>query len=239
MPTKTGRSLRLLIRTVPTRSFQAQSGPSRSAVSETSPHVRRTYVCDGLATKPSSRCVRSIARAAAPPARTPSAISPVTAPTASSAMRPPLQPPADPVPVANGAGAASSGAGAPGSDPPWSSRNGGEGAGAGGPARVERERRVGVGHERGVACDAERPAVEAEHEVEDTAGVAPGEQERDARDQDEQPDEPAAPGPAPVLPFPREPAAAAREHPDDDVLGNREQPPLHEDEAPRQALGVL
>src|SRR4029079_1490650 len=77
------------------------------------------------------------------------------------------------------------------------------------------------------------------HEVEDTAGVAPGEQERDARDQDEQPDEPAAPGPAPVLPFPREPAAAAREHPDDDVLGNREQPPLHEDEAPRQALGVL
>src|SRR4029453_19440767 len=47
---------------------------------------------------------------------------------------------------------------------------------------------------------------------------------------------PPAP-PAPVAPAPA-PAPIARQDRDDDVLGDRQQPPLHEHEPARQALGV-
>ena len=108
-----------------------------------------------------------------------------------------------------------------------------------GAALVEPEGRIRVRHQRRVAEHAERPAVEADDEVEQAARVAPGEEEREAGDEDEETDEAAAPAPRPVLAPPHQPAAATDDHADDEVLRDREQPPLDEHEPPRERAGVL
>ena len=78
-------------------------------------------------------------------------------------------------------------------------------------ALVEPERRVLVGHQRRVRDDAEHPAVHAEHEVEDAARVARGEEQRDAGEEHEQLDQagpPAAAAPPSSSSQPRSPVSA-------------------------------
>ena len=55
----------------------------------------------------------------------------------------------------------------------------------------EPEGRVHVRHQRGVGGDAEDPAVHPEHEVVEGFWIAPGEEQGDAGEEDEQADEPA------------------------------------------------
>ena len=109
-----------------------------------------------------------------------------------------------------------------------------------GAALVEAEGRVPVRHQTRVRHDPRHPAVEPEDDVEDAAGVAPGEEERDAREQDEEADEPAAEAaPLPVV-RPRGGERPPADHdPDEQVLGDREQPPLDEHEAARELPRVL
>ena len=109
------------------------------------------------------------------------------------------------------------------------------------PALVEPERRVGVRHQARVRDDPRHPAVEAEDEVEETARIPRHEQERDSGEEHEGPDEPAAIPPvpsAPVLASAGRGASAAEEDPEQDVLRDREQPPLHEHEPARESLRV-
>ncbi len=106
---------------------------------------------------------------------------------------------------------------------------------------IEAERRVLVAHEEHVGPDSGDPAVEPDDEVEDPSRIAAREYEGESREEHENPDqaglEPDAPEPV-VDPRGRV-APAAEEDPDDDVVRDREQPPLHEHEAAREALGVL
>ncbi len=108
-------------------------------------------------------------------------------------------------------------------------------------ALIEAERRISVGHQAGVRGDARDPAVEPEDEVEDAARVAPHEEERDRGEEHEQPDQPAVEAATPrlVIRGLDGPPAPAEEDPRDGVLRDREQPPLHEHEPARQALGVV
>ena len=109
------------------------------------------------------------------------------------------------------------------------------------PALVEPERRIGVGHQARIRDDPRHPAVEAEDEVEETARIPRHEQKRDRCEEHEGPDEPAPVPPVrtvPVLGSAGSGAGAAEEDPQQDVLGDREQPPLHQDEATREPLRV-
>jgi hypothetical protein len=65
------------------------------------------------------------------------------------------------------------------------------GGGHAGPALVEAERRVGVGHQGGVRDDAQHSAVHADDEVVQSSRVTAGEQQRDRREAHEQPDQAA------------------------------------------------
>ena len=107
-------------------------------------------------------------------------------------------------------------------------------------ARIESERWIGVRHQEDVRRDPHHPAVEADDEVEEPAGIPRREQERDCCEEHEDTDEPAAvpPVPAVVLSLAGRGAGAADEDPDQDVLGDCEQPPLHEHEPPREPLRV-
>ena len=107
-------------------------------------------------------------------------------------------------------------------------------------ALVESERWIGVRHQEDVRRDPHDPAVEAEDEVEEPAGIPRRVQERDCCEQHEDADEPAGipPVPAVVLSLAGRGAGAADEDPDQDVLGDCEQPPLHEHEPPREPLRV-
>ena len=115
------------------------------------------------------------------------------------------------------------------------------GSGHAGPALVQAERRVGVGHQGGVRDDPQHPAVHADDEVVQPARVAAREQQRDRREEYEQPDQPAVEGIG--LPgVPRGPGrgvgGAAGEHGDDGVLRDGQQPPLDQDQAAGEPLGV-
>ena len=92
---------------------------------------------------------------------------------------------------------------------------------------IEAERRIRVGHETHVDGDARDPAVESEDEVEDASRIARGEEKRHGGEEDERADEACleTDGPDPVSRF-RCRVAAAEEDPDDDVVGDGEQPPL-------------
>ena len=102
-----------------------------------------------------------------------------------------------------------------------------------GPSLVEPERRVLVAHQEHVGGDARDPAVEPEYKVEDSAWVAGGEEEPDPREEDEDADQAGleAESPCAVVRARRRVAPSPEEDADDDVLGDREQPPLHEHEA--------
>jgi len=63
-----------------------------------------------------------------------------------------------------------------------------------GAAHVELERRVAVGHQRGVGDDPQHPPVHPEHEVEHRLRVASGDGHDDRRDQHEDADQPAVRG---------------------------------------------
>ena len=107
-------------------------------------------------------------------------------------------------------------------------------------ALVETERWVLIGHQGGVGDDAVHPSIETHHEVEDRPRVAAGEQQGHGCEQHQEADEPGGlAGPAGVgrLP-PAEPPAAAEQR-DDQVLGERQQPPLDEHQAAGEVLGVL
>ena len=108
-------------------------------------------------------------------------------------------------------------------------------------ALVEAERRVLVAHQQDVPRDPRNPAVEPKHEVEELRRIARGEQKRDAGEQDENTDQPRleAEAPHPVVDLRGCVASSAQQDPDDDVVGDREQPPLHEHEPARQPLRVL
>ena len=107
-------------------------------------------------------------------------------------------------------------------------------------ALVETERRVFVAHEEHVGGDPSHPTVESEDEVEDASRVVADEQQRDPREEHEHADQACleAESPDPVVHPRGGVAAAAEEDPDDDVVRDRQQPPLHEDESPRQLLGI-
>ena len=126
----------------------------------------------------------------------------------------------------------------------WSSDGRGSSATAAAVVRaalVEPERRILVAHEEHVGGDARNPAVEPEHEVEDPARVARREEQRDTGEEHEDSDQAGL-----VARRPRRGrtardgrvAPAAEEDPDDDVLRDREEPPLHEHEPARQPLRV-
>ena len=107
---------------------------------------------------------------------------------------------------------------------------------------VEPERRILVPHQEHVGGDTCNPAVEPEDEVEEAARVARSEEQRDTCEEDEYSDQPRVPPGAPdavvVASVRGRVAPAAEKDPDDDVLRDREQPPLHEHEPARQPLGV-
>ena len=108
-------------------------------------------------------------------------------------------------------------------------------------ALVEPERWIGVRHQEDVRRDPHHPPVEAEHEVEEPAGIPRRKQERDSCEQHENPDQPAAVPPVPpavILSLTGRGAGATDEDPDQDVLGDCEQPPLHEHEPSREPLRV-
>ena len=116
-------------------------------------------------------------------------------------------------------------------------RPGGAGLGA---TLIETEGWIPVRHQARVRHDARDPAVEPEHEVEDAAGIAPGEDEREAGEEDEQADEAARERrPTPVVrPRCRERPASDHDR-DQQVLRDRQEPPLDEHEAAREVLGIL
>ena len=93
-------------------------------------------------------------------------------------------------------------------------------------AGIEPERRVLAGHERPVGDDAEHPAVEAEHEIEDLLRVPVLEQQQDAGDKHEDADQserPSGPG----------------EDSRDTKMRDAEQPPPDQREAAAQVLRVV
>ena len=109
------------------------------------------------------------------------------------------------------------------------------------PALVEPEWRVGVGHEARIRDDPRHPPIEAEHEVEETARIPRHEQERYSGEEHERPDQTAAVPPmppAPVLSSAGSGASTAEEDSEQDVVRDREQPPLHEHEPARESLRV-
>ena len=76
-------------------------------------------------------------------------------------------------------------------------------------AGVDAERRIFGRQQRGVGEHAQRPAVEPEHEVEDRAGILAAEEQHEARDEDEQVDDPEREwGPAGVVAAKETPAPA-------------------------------
>ncbi|GGR36741.1 hypothetical protein GCM10010282_31570 [Streptomyces roseolus] len=85
------------------------------------------------------------------------------------------------------------------------------------PSLVEAEGRIGVRHEARVGGGAEDPAVQADDQVEQVPGIARGEGEGEAGDHREQRDQAATPPSG---------AQAAGEEREDQVVGDREQPPL-------------
>jgi hypothetical protein len=138
IPTKSGRSLSLRIRIVPRKVSRAHSAPfeSMSALSDTIAYVGVAKSWVGDMRKPSSsRCVRSTAVSAHPPARRPNAMTPAITPTTINKILPTVPPPLRSSASMAGSAAcsATSGAGGCASDlvgslvsvPPWSSRNGG------------------------------------------------------------------------------------------------------------------
>ena len=215
---------------MPRNVSSAHSAPSvsRSALSDTIAYVADENSSVGDMTKPSSsRCVWSTATRAQPPARRPNATMPARMPTTTRTTRPTvllapggLQRPA----------------------PRSRSDSSADWRGALLDATlIEPERRVLVAHEEHVCRDSGDPAVEPDDEVEDPSWIAADEYEGESCEDHENPDqaglEPDAPEPV-VDPRGRV-APAAEEDPDDDVVRDREEPPLHEHEAARQALRVL
>ena len=106
-------------------------------------------------------------------------------------------------------------------------------------ALIQAERRVSVGHQADVHRHARDPAVQPEDEREDAGRVPVGEEEREAGDHHEQPDEPGVEARAPLVGVRRDVRTAAEQDPEDEVVGDREEPPLDEHEAARQLLRVL
>ena len=104
---------------------------------------------------------------------------------------------------------------------------------------IEPERRIRVGHQTRVDGDARDPTVEPEDELEDASRVARREEKRHSGEENERADEACleADDPDPVRRF-RCRVAAAEEDPDDDVVGDGKQPPLHEHEPAREPLRV-
>src|SRR5215213_5547770 len=127
IPTNTGRSLSLRIRTVPRNVSSARSAPSspRSTSSDTIAYVRVEKSCVGDMRNPSSsRCVWSTATSAQPPTRSPSASRPAMVPTTTSAIRPPVQPRRTGGSVGEAGSRAAAGSANPSpSVPCWLSRN--------------------------------------------------------------------------------------------------------------------
>ena len=98
MPTKTGRSLSLRIRTVPRKSSAAQSAPRRRRRRSPDDRVgRRLEVPVGVIRKPSSsRWTRSTTTTAHPPTSSRNASSAAMLPSTSSTAPPPRAPPREP-----------------------------------------------------------------------------------------------------------------------------------------------
>ncbi|ODA72721.1 hypothetical protein APS67_003020 [Streptomyces sp. AVP053U2] len=90
-------------------------------------------------------------------------------------------------------------------------------------------RGIHVGEQGRVGGHAQHPAVQPEHQIEQTARVAPGGGQGDAGEQGEQPDETTA-----------EPAHAdaAEKEAQDQVVRDGQEPPLHQDEAAGELSGV-
>lgn len=97
-------------------------------------------------------------------------------------------------------------------------------------ALLEAERWVLVSHQAGVPGDAEDPAVQAEDEIEELLGVAPGEQQHHPGDEHQDPDETRAPHDWFVGAATYGVPGAAEQETDDDVVRDGEQPPLDQDE---------
>src|SRR5271166_5165176 len=104
-------------------------------------------------------------------------------------------------------------------------------------AGVEPERRVFVSHQRDVGQDAVAPAVQAHDQVEDPLRVAAGDRQDDRGDHREQGDQADAAGDPPRRAPAELPAPGEDRH--DQVLRQREQPPLHQHQAPAEPLRVI
>jgi hypothetical protein len=105
-------------------------------------------------------------------------------------------------------------------------------------ALVEAERWVAVRHQGDVAGDPQNPPVQAEDEVEDRLGIAAGEQQHRTGDQDEQPDEAEAEQRL-LVGTPDAVRETAEEEPNDQVVGDGQQPPLDQNQSPGEVLGVV
>ena len=106
-------------------------------------------------------------------------------------------------------------------------------------ALVEPERRVGVGHQGGIAGHAQHPTVQSQEEVEERLRVATREEHDDAGHHREQRDQAGRHDASAVVSAAEVVAGTAQEQPDDQVLRDREQPPLDQDEPAREALRVV
>ncbi len=131
MPTNTGRSLSLSMRTVPISSSITHCGTSAptSRVSDTSAYVPVSKSWLGDMRKPSAlRCVWSTTIPPIPPASRPREISARMLPATMATIRPAVHflagATSAAAPSGTAAGSKSRGSGAT-STPPWSSRNGG------------------------------------------------------------------------------------------------------------------
>src|ERR687898_2998019 len=106
---------------------------------------------------------------------------------------------------------------------------------------VEPEGRINVGHERGIGDNTEDPPVEPHDEVEDPPWIPRREEQSNRGEEHQEEDQAWATAPSPVVlvpaPLPTEPASA-EEDPEEEVVRDREQPPLHEHEPARQLFRI-
>jgi hypothetical protein len=96
---------------------------------------------------------------------------------------------------------------------------------------VQPERRILIGHQARVRGHPQGPAVHAEHEVENGVEVAAGKQQDNSSHEHQQPDKATAPHPDWSLisggHLAHHVQATTKEEANDQIVRNRQQPPLH------------
>lgn len=108
-------------------------------------------------------------------------------------------------------------------------------------ALIETKWRVFIAHQGDVAEDAVQPAVDAQQQVEEGAGVLPSDQHKEARYNDEQVEDRVATdgldAGAPVVAGPRVREKIRDDEADDDQMRDGQQP-LNQDQAAGEAFGI-